>query len=450
MEMPHLRGLRTRTAIQRAGPDRAACWGWFGDWVNSVDGSGQRRPAARYLSAANQKGSAMVKVRIPTGAAADRATAMGWDESLKWSDEDLWRVQEELRARIRYWRHAYFLSLRELAERIDISPQQLHKYETGPDSVRALRLLQIAGALKLPVAIFYENIPDIDTPKDPAEAFSTASDAAFFRSRLIQDLCYEFRRIGNEQELARLECDLHRARVRIEEVRAVSWNGMRLDAVPRFNAQSAGAARLGQLAGAGADRFDHRDEEIHRALGARIKCWRKRRSLSQRQLAQRLGISFQQVHKYESAADRITAARLLQIACVLDTPVASFYRAIPGMNVAKSSIADFNARQDAAFLRSDLGRNLCYELSGIADEKNLEIIRDGLRRRDRWPGPKQRWGLNRPSYWRGQARSVAPAGIPYAGGLIEQPSRRKTPTGGGAGRKTRSPATQTSRRRGAG
>ncbi len=386
----------------------------------------------------------MVKAGIP----ADAATAGG--ATATWSDQDLWRVQEELRARIRYWRHAYFLSLRELAERIGISPQQLHKYETGPDSVRALRLLQIAGALELPVTIFYENIPDIDAPKDPAEAFSTASDAAFFRSRLIQDLCYEFRRIGNEQELARLECDLDRVRVRIEEAQARKWNGMPPKVAPRFNAQSAGASRPGQSAGAGADWFDHRDDEIHRALGARIKCWRKRRSLSQRQLAQRLGISFQQVHKYESAADRITAARLLQIACVLDTPLASFYDAIPGINAGKYSIADFNARMDAAFLRSDLGRDLCYELGGIADEKHLEIIRDGLQRRDRWPGPKERWGLSGPWYWRGRARSVAASGVPRAGSPIKQPSRRKTPTGGGAGGRRGSPATETSRRRGGG
>jgi transcriptional regulator with XRE-family HTH domain len=386
----------------------------------------------------------MVKAGITAGAAtADRATAT-------WSDQDLWWVQEELRARIRYWRHAYRLSLRELAERIAISPQQLHKYETGPDSVRALRLLQIACALKLPVTIFYENIPDIDAPKDPAEAFSTASDAAFFRSRLIQDLCYEFRRIGNGEKLARLECGLDQERVKIEEARARRWNGMRPQATPRFNAQWAGASRPGQSAGAGADRFDHRDDEIHRALGARIKCWRKRRSLSQRQLAQRLGISFQQVHKYESAADRITAARLLQIACVLDAPVASFYDAISGLNATKRSIADFNARLDAAFLRSDLGRDLCYELRGIADETLLEVIRDGLQHGGRSPGPKEPWGLNEPYYWRGRARSVATAGVARAGGPIKQPSRHKTPTGGGAGGKTRSPATATIGRRGAG
>ena len=51
--------------------------------------------------------------------------------------------------------------------------------------------------------------------------------------------------------------------------------------------------------------------------------------LSQEKLGEALGLTFQQVQKYERGANRISASRLFQIGRVLDVPVAFFYEEMP-------------------------------------------------------------------------------------------------------------------------
>jgi transcriptional regulator with XRE-family HTH domain len=60
-------------------------------------------------------------------------------------------------------------------------------------------------------------------------------------------------------------------------------------------------------------------------LGKRIRLRRLEQDISQIQLADKLGISFQQVQKYEKGLNRVGAARLQQIATALDVPVTFFY-----------------------------------------------------------------------------------------------------------------------------
>ena len=66
-------------------------------------------------------------------------------------------------------------------------------------------------------------------------------------------------------------------------------------------------------------------DQVDSFVGARIAWRRAALGLSQTALAQRLGISFQQVQKYEAGANRVSASRLHQIATILGTPVASFF-----------------------------------------------------------------------------------------------------------------------------
>jgi transcriptional regulator with XRE-family HTH domain len=60
-------------------------------------------------------------------------------------------------------------------------------------------------------------------------------------------------------------------------------------------------------------------------VGGRIAWRRAALGLSQAALAQRLNLSFQQVQKYESGANRVSASRLHQIAAVLGAPIAAFF-----------------------------------------------------------------------------------------------------------------------------
>ena len=60
-------------------------------------------------------------------------------------------------------------------------------------------------------------------------------------------------------------------------------------------------------------------------LGHKIRLRRVEQKLSQSDLADKLGVSFQQVQKYEKGVNRVGAARLQQIANVLNVPVTFFY-----------------------------------------------------------------------------------------------------------------------------
>lgn len=59
--------------------------------------------------------------------------------------------------------------------------------------------------------------------------------------------------------------------------------------------------------------------------------------MSQEKLGEHLGITFQQIQKYEKGANRIGASRLQQISSVLNTPVAFFFDDAPGTKPPSSS-----------------------------------------------------------------------------------------------------------------
>lgn len=60
-------------------------------------------------------------------------------------------------------------------------------------------------------------------------------------------------------------------------------------------------------------------------LGAKMRVLRVDRGISQSALAERIGVSFQQVQKYERGVNRVGAARLARIAAVLDVSVVEFF-----------------------------------------------------------------------------------------------------------------------------
>jgi transcriptional regulator with XRE-family HTH domain len=64
-------------------------------------------------------------------------------------------------------------------------------------------------------------------------------------------------------------------------------------------------------------------------VGARVRMRRMMLSMSQEKLGDALGLTFQQVQKYEKGANRIGASRLQQIANILQAPVAFFFEGAP-------------------------------------------------------------------------------------------------------------------------
>jgi transcriptional regulator with XRE-family HTH domain len=67
-----------------------------------------------------------------------------------------------------------------------------------------------------------------------------------------------------------------------------------------------------------------------RHVGARIRERRVMLGLSQQQLAQMIGVTYQQAHKYERGLNRISAGRLYEIAQVMGVPVSWFFEGLAG------------------------------------------------------------------------------------------------------------------------
>ncbi len=75
-------------------------------------------------------------------------------------------------------------------------------------------------------------------------------------------------------------------------------------------------------------RKDHKPRAASAAdelIGFQIRTRRKELKMSQEKLGQRLGITFQQVQKYERGTNRVAASRLWQISKILKVPITYFY-----------------------------------------------------------------------------------------------------------------------------
>jgi transcriptional regulator with XRE-family HTH domain len=73
--------------------------------------------------------------------------------------------------------------------------------------------------------------------------------------------------------------------------------------------------------------MNRRAQDIDAAVGLRMAARRSALGLSQTALAAALGVSFQQVQKYEKGANRVSASRLHQVATALGCSVADFFPA---------------------------------------------------------------------------------------------------------------------------
>jgi transcriptional regulator with XRE-family HTH domain len=67
-------------------------------------------------------------------------------------------------------------------------------------------------------------------------------------------------------------------------------------------------------------------------VGSRVRMRRLMLHMSQERLAGQLGLTFQQVQKYEKGTNRISASRLQEISVILEVPVPFFFEGAPGSN----------------------------------------------------------------------------------------------------------------------
>ena len=122
-------------------------------------------------------------------------------------------------------------------------------------------------------------------------------------------------------------------------------------------------------------------------VGSRVRMRRLMLGMSQEKLGEKLGLTFQQVQKYEKGTNRIGASRLQQISHILQVPVAFFFEGAPnlsthgdGMKDAPSPayVSDFLATSEGlaltkAFMRikeAKLRRRIVDLVEEIAGEKD--------------------------------------------------------------------------------
>ena len=65
-------------------------------------------------------------------------------------------------------------------------------------------------------------------------------------------------------------------------------------------------------------------------IGQRVQLRRVMMGLSQKDLSEKCGVTFQQIQKYETAANRISASRLFELSTALEIPVSFFFIGLPG------------------------------------------------------------------------------------------------------------------------
>ena len=86
---------------------------------------------------------------------------------------------------------------------------------------------------------------------------------------------------------------------------------------------------------------------IDQAIGARIRMYRKALGMSQTDLANQIGVRFQQVQKYENGSNRVAASRLWKIADALGVSVVSLFQDVsdaPGENLETTELVDLFRR----------------------------------------------------------------------------------------------------------
>jgi len=119
--------------------------------------------------------------------------------------------------------------------------------------------------------------------------------------------------------------------------------------------------------------------DIH--VGSRIRLRRTMLGMSQEKLGESLGITFQQVQKYEKGTNRVGASRLQNISAILNVPVSFFFEDAPGNqgSDAGSGLEENAASYVVNFLSSSEGLQLNRAFVKISDPKVRRRIIDLVR-----------------------------------------------------------------------
>lgn len=100
-------------------------------------------------------------------------------------------------------------------------------------------------------------------------------------------------------------------------------------------------------------------------VGKRLRRRRRLLGLTQQQLAESIGIRFQQIQKYECGANRVTASRLYELAVSLNVPVNYFFEGLNMGQAPGDGLAPANVANDRDLIAADV----------LSQKETLELIR---------------------------------------------------------------------------
>ncbi len=120
---------------------------------------------------------------------------------------------------------------------------------------------------------------------------------------------------------------------------------------------------------------------IDKHVGSRVRMRRMMLGMSQEKLGNNLGLTFQQVQKYEKGTNRIGASRLQQISQILQVPVSFFFEGAPVVAIAGAVRVDGVSEAPSPayvsdFLATSDGLALTKAFMRIADSKLRRRIVD--------------------------------------------------------------------------
>ena len=127
---------------------------------------------------------------------------------------------------------------------------------------------------------------------------------------------------------------------------------------------------------------------IDRHVGSRVRLRRVLIGLSQERLGVQLGVTFQQIQKYEKGTNRISASRLWQIGAILGVPIAYFFDGASNLIASRAEgFADTGQNQISGIAQSTESLQLLRHFTHIADPHVRRAVVDLTRSLSTHPKP---------------------------------------------------------------
>jgi transcriptional regulator with XRE-family HTH domain len=119
--------------------------------------------------------------------------------------------------------------------------------------------------------------------------------------------------------------------------------------------------------------------EMDQYIGSRLRLWRRTMAVDAYALAARVGITYQQLQKYEKGVNRISATRLYAISRELNVPIDYFYHEAASHRAIPAADGEFETDQRLMLMANGSGANLLKCFVAIKDADVRKAVLNLLR-----------------------------------------------------------------------